>query len=55
MLAKLKTILKHLWLDVDDSEHAVPPDVLHQLAKRVAASEARHTGQIRIILKRRCR
>ena len=48
MLHKLKTILKHLWLDADDSEHAVPPDVLRQLAERVAASEARHTGQIRI-------
>ena len=48
MLYKLKTILKHLWLDADDSEHAVPPDVLRLLAQRVAASEARHTGQIRI-------
>ena len=48
MFLKLKTILKHLWLDADDSENAVPPDVLRQLAQRVAASEARHTGQIRI-------
>lgn len=48
MLNKLKTILKHVWLDASDSERAIPPDMLQRLAKRVAASEGRHTGQIRI-------
>jgi uncharacterized membrane protein len=48
MLNKLKTIIKHLWLDASDSERAIPPDMLQRLAKRVAASEGRHTGQIRI-------
>ena len=45
---KLKTIIRHLWLDASDSERAIPPDLLERLAQRVAASEGRHTGQIRI-------
>ena len=45
---KLKRLLKHLWLDASDAERAVPPDMLARLAKRVAASEQRHTGQLRI-------
>ncbi len=48
MLTKLKTILKHLWLDASDAERAIAPDVLARLARRVTASEARHTGEIRI-------
>ncbi len=48
MLSKLKTIIKHLWLDASDAERAIPPDLLERLAQRVAASEGRHTGQIRI-------
>ena len=50
MLTKLKTILKHVWLDASDADRAVPPEVLARLAKRVAASEARHTGEIRIYI-----
>ena len=48
MLNKLKTIIKHLWLDASDTKAALPPEMLQRLAKRVAASEGRHTGQIRI-------
>ena len=48
MFDKLKTILKHLWLDSSDAQRAIPLDLLQRLAKRVAASEGRHTGQIRI-------
>ncbi len=48
MLTKAKTILKHLWLDASDAERAIPPDLLKRLTLRVAASESRHTGQIRI-------
>lgn len=44
---KLILLLKHLWLDVSDTERAVPPDMVQRLARRVAASEQRHTGQIR--------
>ena len=48
MIHKLKTILKHLWLDASDAQNALPPDMLQRLTQRVAASESRHTGQIRI-------
>ena len=45
---KLKVLIKHLWLDASDTHRAIPPDMLHRLAARVAASEQRHSGQIRI-------
>ena len=48
MLSKLKTIVKHAWLDSSDTQRAIPPDLLERLARRVSASESRHTGQIRI-------
>ena len=48
MLNKLKTILKHLWLDASDARRAIPPDMLERLTRRVAASERRHSGEIRI-------
>lgn len=48
MLNKLQTLLKHLWLDASDASRAVPPDMLKRLAQRVAASERRHSGEIRI-------
>lgn len=47
-LQKLKTIIRHLWLDVSDAQRAIPPAMLQRLAERVAASERLHTGQIRI-------
>ena len=48
MINKLKLLLKHLWLDASDAQRAVPPEVMERLTKRVAASESRHTGQVRI-------
>lgn len=48
MLHKTKTLLKHLWRDASDAQQAIPPDMLARLTQRVAASENRHTGQIRI-------
>jgi uncharacterized membrane protein len=48
MLNKLQTMLKHLWLDASDARRAIPPDMLKRLAQRVAASERRHSGEIRI-------
>lgn len=41
-------IFRHRWLDVSDSVRAVPDDMAERLAQRVAASELRHTGEIRI-------
>ena len=45
---KFTLLLKHLWLDAADTRRAIPPDMVQRLAERVAASEQRHTGQIRI-------
>lgn len=48
MAAHLKTFIKHLWLDSDDASRLFPAPVLELLAVRVASSEQRHSGQIRI-------
>ena len=48
MINKLKTIVRHLWLDADDTHRAIPRDMLKRLAQRVATSERRHSGEVRI-------
>lgn len=48
MLDRLKRIMKHRWIDESDVRRAIPPDLLERLTRRVAASERRHTGEIRI-------
>lgn len=48
MLNKFKRIFKHRWLDEGDSNRAVPVDMVERLMRRVAASEQRHSGEIRI-------
>jgi uncharacterized membrane protein len=50
MLARLKRILKHRWLDESDTQRAIPPELVERLARRVAASEKRHSGEIRIFV-----
>jgi uncharacterized membrane protein len=50
MAAHIKTYLKHLWLDADDTARLVPPAVLERLTRCIASSEQRHSGQIRICL-----
>jgi uncharacterized membrane protein len=44
----LTRALKHLWLDADDTRRAIPAEMLQRLQRRVAASEQRHSGEIRI-------
>lgn len=48
MLSRIKRILKHRWLDESATRRAIPPEMLQRLQRRVAASEQRHTGEIRI-------
>ena len=48
MMHKITTIFRHLWMDASDAQKALPADMLQRLTTRVAASEGRHTGQIRI-------
>ena len=47
-LSHLARLLRHRWLDEADMRRAIPPDVLERLTRRVAASEQRHSGEIRI-------
>lgn len=44
----LARMLRHRWRDESDTRKAVPPELVGRLAQRVAASEQRHSGQIRI-------
>jgi uncharacterized membrane protein len=48
MFSRLCTLFKHRWLDVSDSNRALPEDVLMRIKQRVSASEQRHSGEIRI-------
>ncbi len=48
MLERIKRILKHARLDERATLRAVPADMQQRLAQRVAASEQRHGGEVRI-------
>ncbi len=41
-------ILKHRWTDETDAARALSPEALARLEQRVAASERRHSGEIRL-------
>lgn len=45
---KLLRIFKHRWMDHSDTLRAVPDDMAERIARRVAASEGRHTGEVRL-------
>jgi len=45
---KLLRILKHRWFDESDTRRAFGPALLERLRQRVAASERRHSGEIRV-------
>ncbi|MGZ5130008.1 MAG: TPM domain-containing protein [Caldimonas sp.] len=44
----LGRLVRHRLFDEGDLRRAFPPAALRRIAERVAASEARHTGQIRV-------
>jgi uncharacterized membrane protein len=44
----LGRIARHRWLDESDTRRSIPPELVARLAQRVAASERRHTGEVRI-------
>lgn len=50
MLKTLARITRHRWLDASDARRAVPPELAERLRRRVAASEQRHTGEVRICI-----
>jgi uncharacterized membrane protein len=47
-MVNLSRWARHLWLDVGDVHRVVPDDMAERLARRVAASENRHTGEVRL-------
>ncbi|HSV84099.1 MAG TPA: TPM domain-containing protein [Ramlibacter sp.] len=47
MLQRLRRMVRHRWLDEHDTRRAIPPELVERLARRVAASERRHTGEVR--------
>jgi uncharacterized membrane protein len=47
-MGRLQRIFRHRWLDESDTRRAIPPDMAERLAQRVAASEQRHSGELRI-------
>ena len=48
MLQRLSRLLRHRLLDEADTRKAIPADLVARLTQRVAASERRHTGEIRV-------
>ncbi len=48
MLRRITRLWRHWWLDLGDVRRIVPDDMAERLARRVAASERRHTGEVRL-------
>lgn len=50
MLSRVKRIFKHRWVDDTATQRVIAPDLLQRLQQRVAASEQRHSGEVRIYI-----
>jgi uncharacterized membrane protein len=48
MLKRIFTLFRHRWSDAAASRRALPPPARQRLKQAVAASEQRHSGQVRI-------
>ena len=48
LFKRLARIFRHRWTDETDAARALSPDALARLEARVAASETRHSGEIRL-------
>ena len=46
--SKLIRLWRHRWTDESAVRRVLPPEVLDQLTRRVAASERRHSGEVRL-------
>ncbi len=46
MPAPLNTLLRHFWLDSDDTQRVIGTPLLERLTGQVAASEQSHSGEI---------
>ena len=45
---RVARIWRHRWMDERALHRVLPPELLARLAQRVAASERRHTGELRV-------
>lgn len=50
LLSRLARLWRHRWVDEADVRRALPAEALDRLARRVGASERRHSGEIRICI-----
>ncbi|VTU17500.1 TPM domain-containing protein [Variovorax sp. PBL-E5] len=50
LLARLGRLWRHRWVDEAEVRRALPPALLDRLTRRVAASERRHSGEIRVCI-----
>ena len=50
MWQRIRTVLRHLWLDASDTRRTIDDAMLERLRTRVADSETRHTGEVRIFV-----
>ena len=48
LLGRLLRLLRHRWLDETDTRRALGPEALSRIEQRIAQSEARHGGEIRV-------
>jgi uncharacterized membrane protein len=48
LLSRLLRLLRHRWLDESDIRRALGPEALSRIEQRIAQSEARHGGEIRV-------
>jgi uncharacterized membrane protein len=48
--ARIARLWRHRWIDEAHVRRVLPPDALERLTRRVAASEQRHSGQVRICI-----
>lgn len=50
MMNRLKRLFRHAWLEQSSTHRVVPPAMVERLRQQVAASETRHSGEIRIFV-----
>ncbi|WPB56751.1 TPM domain-containing protein [Xylophilus sp. GOD-11R] len=50
IFSRLARIVRHRWRDERDIRKSIPPELVAQLQRQVAASERHHTGQIRVCI-----
>lgn len=50
MLSRIKRIFTHRWVDDTATQRVIAPAMLERLQQRVAASEQRHSGEVRIYI-----